>query len=373
MPTKPSQIWQNSTKSFPSKEEIYLYVDGKMDREQTLAFENRMADSPLLSDAIEGLLVEKSNNEAVISKINLQIEQKSSKKAKIVPFFNRINLSIAASILLFFTCGMLFFIFRKFDNKAEIASSAAEMIADSTNAQVESATNHKIEQNLAFVPAPTQALKPTLGKDHKSAAIEAEADISSEIKSNSEGNKPSESEAIEVQTPSLSPLAGKANSTDLLPDMTNIDADSAQNQAIATEMLAFSNTHELEEKKDFELEAKKDVPNAPARAKESALKKASKSEENAALKNANRENNKPFPSISQAKRLIEQQKFQEAINELNSVISQDVAEKEDALWLKVVCLLKLNNDSAAFQILNQLSRSSGIYASKASKILANLK
>jgi thioredoxin-like negative regulator of GroEL len=72
-------------------------------------------------------------------------------------------------------------------------------------------------------------------------------------------------------------------------------------------------------------------------------------------------------------RLIEKNKFQQANQELDLVIELNDHRKEEALWLKSVCLIKLKRNAEAKVVLNQIVLIDRNYKSQALRVLNNLK
>ena len=71
---------------------------------------------------------------------------------------------------------------------------------------------------------------------------------------------------------------------------------------------------------------------------------------------------------------LELKNYKEAINWLDKAIANENSNfKEDAMWKKALCLLEMKDNRKAIKLLEELEKSNGFYAIKASEKLKTLK
>jgi hypothetical protein len=375
MSIKPSDILPDP-RGLPSLEEIHRYIDGKMIRDEQYQFEKQMEASELLAHAVKGLAMERTKSQANIDEINAFIDQKTGKEAKVISMFNYGNITIAASILVLLSGGILFLFFNR-DDKSD------------GQVAMQSPTTPSL-QNSDAAPAASQAESATkMPKEDKKEAIalgNAEEDLASvtkpRTKRRNRKNIAAEPLATDDLTFGSAYAASAAQESELaeMPealDTVNYDllAINMMSTELMTEELAKDKMDKAFEPSDAkqanQYEAAKPTTLARSSASPGASSDKRKKSESAQEKAA------PIQSVYKWDEsiivFIKAGKTNLALMELNLIIDANDHRKEPAIWLKVACLIVMKRKKDAKEMLQILSESSSTYKEKATDILKDLR
>ena len=368
MSIKPSDIWQNNP-DFPSLETIHKYLDGKMDSGEQHHFEKLMADSELLSDAVEGLQLERQTNVGAIDEIHHLIDQQEdSENTKVVPLINYRNLAIASSFALLITAGGVIFI-NWIKNKSSSEPVAVQTLTkgDTLNNLSQSDSilksppnNNQSGQAVALLDTKENTLAKPLGTPLKDK----------DLVQSSVANGPGNSAAISQGASGMGHQSLKPQ------DVVNQTADqNTIDSNVNLPTLAMERNME-EEQNELEKESKSDQAAPMSKSSVSSAPSIQFKKERSKKMESSKSKDAPtlgLDFLGSINRLIEKNKFQQASQELDLVIEFNDHRKEEALWLKSVCLIKLKKNAEAKVVLNQIVLIDRNYKSQALRVLNNLK
>lgn len=374
MPIKPSDIWSTDN-GFPPLETIHRYIEGAMERDELYLFEKQMASSTLLSEAVEGLRFERAKNEKAVSEIDALIDAQTEEKVKVVPLINYRNLAIAASFALLITAGGIYFL-NWVKGKNESASLAMKSHSATDSVMVEekafesdTETSDASNQAIALAesndkksePEPSASPVQPLESPKMAAGPENYSKELDDIKNSSTGS---------ISSSGQVPL-GESLDKELI---TNNLKDSIDNETLIMSMLAINTSIDVSKDdrkvEEMEMSEEKAVSKSmPAAAP--GQRSLSKKKENNADQMSPAKSIIEFPTS--IKQLINAQKPDLAIQQLDEIILINDFRKEEALWLKSICLIQKKEIPKAEEILKQISDMNGKFKEKAIQVMETLK